>query len=277
MIKFFKKIVSDILYYFGYEIHKRKNYVSNKKDVKKYIITKVYDFFPANQNRPLGDVNAFLNDVKERGYKCKYAFDIGANKAEWSRMLKKIYPYSNLYLIDPLLEMKDHMEKFCNEFPGSEYLITGVGSKTEKQILTINGENMEGSTMMIERIPSFVRENKQREVDVITIDELIKNKNLKIPDLVKMDIQGFELEALKGANALFGKTELFIIEISLFKFNKLTPELTDMVNFMNERGYLIYDIPSYLRRPYDGALAQVDICFVRKDSFLRETNRWSKN
>lgn len=274
MVKLLKKLVSDILFKLGYEIRKRNNTEFKKKENKKYKITMVYDYYPANQNRPIGDVNAFLNDIKERGYNCKFAFDIGANKTDWSRMLKKTFPNTNMCLIDPLEEMKVHMEKFCYEFPGSTFIVSGVGSKSEKQILTINGENLEGSTMMIEKIPSYFRENKQREVNVITIDELIKKKELEIPDLVKLDIQGFELEALKGGEILFGTTEIFIIEISLFKFNNHTPDITEIINFMNDKGYVIYDIPSYIRRPFDGALAQIDICFTRKDSELRITNRW---
>ncbi len=45
---------------------------------------------------------------------------------------------------------------------------------------------------------------------------------------------------------------------------------------MFERGYVIYDIPGYLRRPLDGALAQLDICFVKSNSFLRNSIKWDK-
>ncbi len=116
----------------------------------------------------------------------------------------------------------------------------------------------------------------QRKVDVVTIDYLIQKHGLHIPDIVKMDIQGFEFEALKGSETLFGKTEIFIIEVSLFKFNKLTPDFLEIIKFLDSKNYVIYDITGFLRRPYDGALAQIDLCFVKKDSFLRDTNKWDK-
>ncbi|HRK75356.1 MAG TPA: FkbM family methyltransferase, partial [Rhodothermales bacterium] len=96
-----------------------------------------------------------------------------------------------------------------------------------------------------------------------------------VPDLVKMDIQGFEVEALKGAESIFGKTELFILETSLFRFlGKNQPITHDIISFMHEKGYEIYDITEFLRRPSDGALGQVDIAFARTDGFLRRTKTW---
>src|SRR6266436_4167158 len=85
----------------------------------------------------------------------------------------------------------------------------------------------------------------------------------QIPDLVKLDVQGFELEALKGATQLFGRTEVFIME---------TPVFHEVVQFMADRGYLTYDFPGFLRRPRDGALGQCGVCFVRENSPLRESS-----
>jgi len=111
---------------------------------------------------------------------------------------------------------------------------------------------------------------------LITIDSLIDSGKLKIPELIKLDVQGYELEALKGASKTFGKTEVYILEVSLFSDDaEKIPIFHQVVNFMAERNYYAYDLPGYLRRPLDGALGQVDICFVKKDSFLRKENKWS--
>jgi hypothetical protein len=52
------------------------------------------------------------------------------------------------------------------------------------------------------------------------------------------------------------------------------PIFHEVIAFMAERGYFAYDFPGFLRRPYDGALGQVDICFAKHDGVLRTTNRW---
>ena len=75
---------------------------------------------------------------------------------------------------------------------------------------------------------------------------------------------------------LFGKTEVFILECSLFSFSDVPgmPIISDVVNFMLNRDYLIYDFPGFARRPLDGALGQCDVCFVKRNSFLRSSNDW---
>jgi len=94
--------------------------------------------------------------------------------------------------------------------------------------------------------------------------------------LVKLDIQGFELEALAGASSLYGETEVFIMETSLFAFLPNNPTTLDCMVFMQEKGYALYDITDFLRRPYDGALGQVDLAFVKEDGYLRRSLEWSK-
>jgi Methyltransferase FkbM domain len=98
-----------------------------------------------------------------------------------------------------------------------------------------------------------------------------------VPELIKLDIQGFELEALKGGSKTFGYTEVYILEVSLFPFSDLPgmPIISDVINFMLERNYVVYDFAGFLRRPLDGALGQCDICFVKRNGFLRSSIAWS--
>ena len=101
------------------------------------------------------------------------------------------------------------------------------------------------------------------------IDVILQAQGWGVPDLVKLEVQGFELEALRGADSLFAKTELFILEVSLFPFIAGTPIVREVIAFMAERGYELYDIPGSGRRPYDGALGQVDFAFARTQGTLR--------
>lgn len=272
MINSFKNFISRSLKKMGYEIRKRSS--KTEPDYSNPKLTFEFDYEPSTDNRPIGDINTFLHDIRKRGLKLNYVFDIGANKSEYSRMVKKIFPDADFLLIDPIEEMEPHLKEFCREFRGSEYILKGIGSRQETLIMTTIGESFEGSTLMLNEIPSFKSANKQREVEVVTLDSIMKNGRARIPELVKIDVQGFELEVLKGSTLLYGKTEMFILEISLFRFNEKTPDIVEILKFMDEKGYEVYDITGFLRRPYDGALAQLDICFVRKDSFLKETIKW---
>lgn len=251
-----KKILKKIITKAGYEIKRIK-------------INKTQAF-----EKPVGIMSQFLEDLKSRGLNCTHILDIGANKTQWSRIAKKVYPDTIFYLIEPQIEMKSSLEEFCIEFSESKYFLAGAGAREESLTLTV-WDDFEGSSFLPPINPQS--NERQRKIDIITIDNLLQSHQIEVPQLIKLDIQGFELEALKGSENTFGITEVYILEVSLFTFNNPEDEPTfaDVVNFMLKRGYVVYDFPGFLRRPLDGALGQCDICFVKENGFLKTSNSWN--
>jgi FkbM family methyltransferase len=255
-----------------------------KKIIKIILNTIVYYVKKLNQTkieigsdkRPIGKMDLLLEDLKKRGLNCTTIVDVGANCANWSRIAKKVYPSANFCLIEPQIEMKDDLENFCNEFKNSIYFLAGAGAKKDVLTLTV-WDDLGGSSFLPKPVEKLKNIGKQREIEIITIDDLIDSLKIKLPELIKLDIQGFELEALKGAEKTFGYTEVYILEVSLFSFADVPgqPILSDVINFMLERDYVVYDFAGFLRRPLDGALGQCDICFVKRDGFFRKSNNWN--
>ena len=243
-----KKIIKHIFQFFNIELKRISN-----TELEKSI-------------RPVGDFKILLEDLKNRGLKCNTVFDVGANKAEWSIILKSVYPNARCILIEPLIECIANLKDFVANHKESNYYLVAAGNDNKDQIITI-WDDLYGSSLLPFEDELKKVEGKQRKIKVVKIDDLIKENNIEKPEILKVDVQGFELEALKGASSLFGITEVIILEVSLFSFD-------DVPEFMYINNYVVYDFPGFLRRPLDGALGQCDICFVKKDSFLRKSKRW---
>jgi FkbM family methyltransferase len=252
-----------------------KNSIRKVFNLFGYDVLKINPFPVGTPQRPVGNVQKLLQDIKARGLICNSILDIGANNGGWSVMAKGIFPTAKFCLIEPQFELEENLKSFVNDSKGSIYFIAGAGFKPEKKYLTI-WDDLAGSSFLPKESDTLKENGKQRQIDIITIDDIIKNGKFPIPELVKIDVQGYELEALKGAELLFGKTEVFILECSLFSFSDVPgmPLISDIVNFMLDRDYLIYDFPGFARRPMDGALGQCDVCFVKRNGFLRSSNDW---
>jgi hypothetical protein len=116
-----KKLIKSILKAGGYEISKMKP----------------EEIYIGSDRRPVGNMEFFLVDIKERGLNCNTILDVGANSASWSRMAKKVFPLANFCLIEPQVEMKNELENFCKDFENSIYVLAGAGSKEGFLTLTV--------------------------------------------------------------------------------------------------------------------------------------------
>ena len=66
------------------------------------------------------------------------------------------------------------------------------------------------------------------------------------------------------------KTEAVLVEVSVVATNRNAPLFDEVIRFMKERGFALYDICSFFRRPSDNLLYQMDVIFVRDTSLLLE-------
>ena len=176
-------------------------------------------------------------------------------------------------MIEPQEEMRETLTGMCRENANLEFIQAGAGREPGESVQTI-WNDLNGSSFLPAGDEDKIRNGKQRITPVIRITDILEERGDFFPDLIKLDIQGFELEALKGAMTVFGKAELFILETNIYKFMPTMPVTLDCMNFMHEHGYDFYDVTDYLRRPLDGALGQIDLAFAKSDGVLRKSDNW---
>jgi len=229
---------------------------------------------PAVRPAYVDEMRSLLFELRERGLEAGAVLDVGAYDGRWSEMTAELFPHARFFLIEPQMEMKHSLDIFCERHPGSRWFQAGAGAAPGEGTLTLL-DDYQGSSFLPAPSPLGQPTGVQRRVPIVTIDSLLDEGAIVVPDLVKLDVQGFELEALKGATRLFGPVEAFILETSLFRFMPRMPLLHEVVAFMADRHYYAYDFGGWLRRPYDRALGQTDICFAREEGTLRASHRWS--
>ena len=127
------------------------------------------------------------------------------------------------------------------------------------------------SSVLEEHIPQV---EAVRSYPMVTIDDVVKIKEAALPDFLKLDVQGYELEVLKGAVNTLPRISAILAEINLIDIHKGAPLLDEMVLFLNRKGFVTYDICGFSRRPLDQALWHADFVFIPRESALRADKRW---
>jgi FkbM family methyltransferase len=213
-----------------------------------------------------------MQHIKKSGFKPKTILDIGV--AYGTHGLYGVFDDVRYLMIEPLEEYKCVLDKIASEYP-ADYIIAAAGPKEDFITMNVHPD-MSGSSILKESEGAHV-DGVERTVKVVTIDKEINRIGLEAPFIIKVDVQGFELEVLKGAEETLRNTEIVILEVSLFQFYKNSPTFFDIITFMNERNFSVYDIFGATYRPLDDALGQVDLVFASNNSTLRSSHHFASS
>ena len=204
----------------------------------------------------------YLTNLKDQGYAPATAIDIGAYHGEWTKLFKSVFPETKVLMLEAQSSKSPILESVCKEIPnGVDYEIALLGEKDGEKVTFTE---METGSSVLEESSSFTRNYTEKEL--VTLDSIVSHyPDFKTLDFLKLDVQGYELNVLKGASNLLKRTELVYMETSLIPVNKGCPLIADVIQFMTENNFRLLDFCSQIRRK-DGVLWQTDLLFVNSSS-----------
>jgi len=213
-----------------------------------------------------------FEQIKSVGFYPDLVIDIGA--ADGTPPLQECFPDAWFFWAEPLGEFEPALKKLKSEFKG-EYVIGAIGKEKGEMDIHIQ-EDKVGSSLLEDNTEYTVVKTK-RTVPVLTLEDIAKERFSAFSRiLMKVDVQGFELEVLDGAGEFLNRVDVIILEVSLFKFLKGIPEFYEVVDYMKKRGFVVYDIIEGINRPLDDALGQKDLVFVKENGLFRQSHNWEK-
>jgi FkbM family methyltransferase len=212
-----------------------------------------------------------LQHASDLGFRPTTVIDVGVNIG--TPQLYETYPEARYILVEPLVENLPFLQRICDRLPSAEYVLAAAAARACKVVLHVH-EDLAGSSVFRES-DGPEADGKAREVEGIPLDRICLQRKTNGPYLIKIDTQGSEVDVISGAEEILKETELILMEACLFEFHIGGPQLHDVIFFMAERGFVVYDIFGRSYRPADGALAQVDLAFVKGSGFFRKSHAYT--
>lgn len=185
--------------------------------------------------------------------------------------LYQAFPTARHVLIEPLEEARPSIENIMKAFPRMEYVMAAAVRRSGRTTIHVHPDIARSSLYWESDYDRRVVQS--RTVDAVTIDQVARTHGLAGPMLLKIDVQGAELDVLAGARKTLKHTECVILETSLYQFFKGGPLISDVVRHMDTIGFVVFDVWA-LQYRHDGTLLMIDLAFVKKKGALRGPDRF---
>jgi len=196
-----------------------------------------------------------------------FIIDIGANHGAWTRSAIDFFPNAKFLMVEPQERLKIHSQDLLQR-PAVQWLTAGINDQVGSMLLTMPPRD-DSASFRLSESEAKARGYPQVEVPVTTLDEIVTREG-QLPELVKIDAEGFDLKALRGASKLLGVTEVFFIECGIAA-KTFENTLKAVCSFMWDHGYRVADFTGLNHSPKHGVLWLSEVAFVKESSPM-----WSK-
>ncbi len=219
---------------------------------------------------PRASMAGGLAQLARLGFQPRTVIDAGV--ATQTLELYEEFPSASILLVEPLAEFEPFLQKICSIY-NAQYVLAAAGQAPGSATFNVHADKV--SSSLLKEVEGSSVDGTPRTVPVVSLDQLTAEKNLSGPYLIKLDVQGAELQVLAGAARTLQQTEVVMLEGTLFATMIGGPQLFDLVSRMKELGFVVYDMYPILYRPLDNALAQVDLIFVREHGLFRQSHAYA--
>jgi len=196
-------------------------------------------------------------------------FDIGAAAGSWTLAAKKLWKDSTYVLFEPLRERVNELTALATAERNIHFVPRAAGKgKTEVQFYV--SDDLDGSGV----VTGATSNASVRTVLVTSIDLEALRLKTNGPYIVKLDTHGFEVPILEGAAQIWDDIALFIIECYGFQIAPNSLLFWEMCQYMDARGFRLFDIVDVMRRSKDNAFWQCDAFFIPKNNAVFQSNQY---
>ena len=225
------------------------------------LICRTGEYFGRGVDVQYPSIEGSLGTLHRLGLRPRFCIDVGACDGDWTQMFKSIFPDARVLMIEAQENKRPILQAVASSCPGDIGVEIALLGPTEGQAVTFMEMNT-GSSVFPEASSC-----PRRAVEKTTrsLDALLASGKHPAADFLKLDVQGYELEVLKGAATTLRGVSAVLMEASFVPVNAGCPLISEVIAFMDSSGFRLFDFCSQIRITH-GVLWQTDLLFVRTDS-----------
>jgi FkbM family methyltransferase len=197
--------------------------------------------------------------------------DVGANDGPFARGLRQAGYRGRIVSFEPQHAAFERLGVACQSDPAWDCRQVALGSADSELELHVAGNS--SSSSLLEMTPQHTASapsSRYIASELVAVRRLdaIRGEVVRPADAVylKLDVQGFELEVMRGADETLSQILVVESELSLTRLYENGATLVDVVGHLDEHGFELVSLEPAFVDERDGRLLQVDGIFTRSAS-----------
>jgi len=193
--------------------------------------------------------------------------DVGANVGQFALAAVLHFPEAKIYSFEPLPDVFEELQANTRRKPNIKSFNLALGTHNGRIPFYRNQYTRLSSSLKIHKENDHLRYSQNltslTEVEMIRLDEFSILSDIRSPTLLKIDVQGMEMDVLNGCTRILSKIDLILCEVALVQLYENQPVFDDIHCFMKNIGYVLV-APLFINKGQGGKAIEVDLLYRRK-------------
>jgi len=208
-----------------------------------------------------------MRDLQREKVALRTIVDLGANVGQFARAASSAFPEATIYSVEPNPDVVALLRSNLADVSRVNVIATAVGDVDGETEFHCSSQSQTSSILRRNALNGDTSgadsDTRTIVVPVQRLDSIFKDVKLASPALLKLDLQGYELAALKGAERVLQQFDYVIVEAVFEEFYVGEPHFEDIWEYLRAAGFSMLRPMAYLRDRH-GAISQTDILFRKR-------------
>jgi FkbM family methyltransferase len=201
--------------------------------------------------------------------------DGGAYKGEFSVSVARAFPAAQIYAFEPHPDSFKLLTTNTAAIPQIHPDNRGLSDVTGFAMMYVNASPLTNSLLpnSADGRAYFSEVNDPRGTEtiaVVSLRDFLNEINTSAIDVLKLDLQGNELRALKGLNDAIATVRVIYIEVWFVAIYEGAPLFAELDTYLRGHGFKLHQLYGLVRSPKDGQLLFGDALFVNQSRVGRQ-------
>ena len=192
--------------------------------------------------------------------------DVGANRGQFALAVSAVLPSATVESFEPLPAPAEVFRGLFSSAPNVRLHPFAIGPKRETTLIHISARDDSSSLLPISERQSELfagtQETGQLRIEAGPLDAFLEREQIKSPALLKIDVQGFELQTLRGCESMLDRFSRIYVECSFVELYGGQAFAGEVIAWLRERHFELHGV---FNMSYDslGCAVQADFLFNR--------------